>query len=129
MLRDRMFTDPVWCNLRGTARPADSREAMPPGMAQDFWHSPEFRRLDDATGNILTTAGKSASVYDLGIDWGQPFHSRQWSSGYIAIRRVFQKIGLKHAGITAPARRQPGFQYALAHGMCLFLHKFPCTQY
>ncbi len=104
-----MFTDPVWCNLRGTARPADSREAMPPGMAQDFWHSPEFRRLDDATGNILTIAGKSASVYDLGIDWGQPFHSRQWSSGVIAIRRVFQKIGLKHAGITASCQAAARF--------------------
>lgn len=81
-----MFTDPVWCNLRGTAQPADSNEAMPQGSPQDFWHSPEFRRLDVATGKVLTTPGKSASVYDIGIDWGQPFHFRQWSSGYVAFR-------------------------------------------
>ena len=88
VVRDRMFTDPVWCKLRGTARPADAHDAMPPEMPEDFWHSSEFQRLDDATGNILTDPAKSASVYDIGIDWGQPFHFRQWSSGFIALRRV-----------------------------------------
>ena len=48
-------------------------------------------RLIDATNNILTNPDKSASVYDIGIDWGQPFHFRQWSSGYIALRHVFLK--------------------------------------
>ena len=89
VVRDRMFTDPVWCKLRGTARAADSGEVMPPGMPKDFWHSPEFVRLNGATDHILTNPDKSASVYDIGIDWGQPFHFRQWSSGYIALRHVF----------------------------------------
>ena len=88
LVRDKMFTDPVWCKLRGTARPADSGEAMPPDTPRDFWHSPEFERLDRVTNKVLTTPGTSASVYDLGIDWGQPFHFRTWSTGYIAIRRV-----------------------------------------
>ena len=79
VIKDRMFSDPTWCRLRGTGRDDEDQP-------YDYWHSPEFACLNTATGNLLTDPDKSASTYDLGIDWGQPFEFRQWSSGYIAVR-------------------------------------------
>lgn len=79
VLRDRMFSDPTWCRLRGTGRDD-------PDQPYDYWHSPEFQRVNAASGGKLTEEGTSASVYDLGIDWGQPFGWKQHSSGYIALR-------------------------------------------
>ena len=61
VIRDRMFSDPTWCKIRGTGRDEEDQE-------HDYWHSEEFTRLDNATGNILTDPNKSASTYDLGID-------------------------------------------------------------
>ncbi|KAK9918436.1 hypothetical protein WJX75_004081 [Coccomyxa subellipsoidea] len=90
ILRDRMFSDPTWCRLRGTGR-------NDPEQQYDYWHSPDFQRVNEATGAKLTAEGTSASVYDVGVDWGQPFHFKQWSSGYVALRcadvpHVFRSI-------------------------------------
>ena len=80
VLRNRMFSDPTWCKLRGTGREEE-------GQPYDFWHSEEAARLDEATDNIFTDdKERSVSTYDLGIDWGQPFTFRTWSSGYVALR-------------------------------------------
>ena len=83
VLRNRMFSDPTWCKLRGTGREEE-------GQSHDFWHSEEAIRLDEATDYILGNDQKSVSTYDLGLDWGQPFTFRTWSSGYVALRCIFR---------------------------------------
>ncbi len=80
ILRDKMFSDPKWCALRATERDA---------YDNSLWGSLEAQRLHTKTGNILLepeTPQKTASWYDLGIDWGQPFQFKTWSSGYVMMR-------------------------------------------
>ncbi len=75
-----MFSDPTWCKLRATLR-----DEYP----HSFWKSLEAQRLHAATNNVLLdpeTPDKTASWYELGPDWGQPFHFRTWSSGYVVLR-------------------------------------------
>ena len=41
---------------------------------------PYLQHVDEATGVLLTAEVTFTAVFDLGIDWGQPYHSKQYCS-------------------------------------------------
>jgi hypothetical protein len=41
-------------------------------------------RINDMTGNCLSQ--KETGIYQLGVDWAQPFKHYTWSTGFIFIR-------------------------------------------
>jgi hypothetical protein len=69
-----LFYDPDWCELRYKARDTDG----------DYYSSTEAARLHAAAGADITDP--STSVYELGIDWFQPFRHGGHSIGLIVLR-------------------------------------------
>jgi hypothetical protein len=76
-IRDRFFGDKMWSRLRGCGREAPLQ----------YYSSKEAERLNAAVGGKLFKADNSA--YDIGFDSGQVYINRNWSTGVIAIRRVW----------------------------------------
>lgn len=74
LLRDRFFTDPEWCALRGTGR----------DLQGDFYQSSEAARLHAAAGT--SPAERQVSVWALGLDFLQWWKRRQHSTGLLTLR-------------------------------------------
>lgn len=69
----RMFSDPVWCKLRG-------QSADPYG----FKTLAEFERLRQVLEGALEDP--DTSLYEIGFDNAQMYAFRDWSSGILGIR-------------------------------------------
>lgn len=72
VIKDMMFTNPSFCSLRGT------------GRQEYFYTSKECARLHEKAKCSL--ADKATSVYEVGLDWGQPFVNKVHSCGFIMVR-------------------------------------------
>jgi len=72
VIRDRLFTDPGFCRLRGSSR------------SEYFYPSEESRRLHQSAGCSPTDL--KVSVYEVGLDWGQVFVNKVHSCGFIMVR-------------------------------------------
>jgi hypothetical protein len=69
-----LFCDPDWCELRCKGR----------GTAGDYYSSTEAARLHAAAGADIRD--HKTSVYELGIDWFQPFRRSSHSIGLVVLR-------------------------------------------
>jgi hypothetical protein len=69
----RLFADPEFVRLRGKDREDNG-----------YYQSPECRRLHEAAGVDLHDS--SASVYDIGLDWGQVYDKSVHSMGIVVLR-------------------------------------------
>jgi hypothetical protein len=74
IIRDQLFADPKWCDLRASARDAP----------HDYYTSSEAERLNKIVGGLLFSLDNSG--YELGFDYGQCFAFRQYSVGVLGFR-------------------------------------------
>ena len=74
IIRDQLFADPKWCDLRASARDAQ----------HDYYTSKEAARLNRVVAGQLFNPDNSS--YELGFDYGQCFAFRQYSVGVLGFR-------------------------------------------
>ena len=74
-VQSQFFANPVWCSMRGKGREE---------FQHDFYSSQEAIRLNTALGGSLFH--QDNSVYQIGMDFAEPFNTRSYSSGVVGLR-------------------------------------------
>lgn len=74
-VQSHFFSNPVWCSMRGKGRDE---------FKHDFYGSQEARRLNASVGGVLFH--EDNSVYQVGMDFAEPFNTRSYSTGVVGIR-------------------------------------------